>query len=113
MEQVHRDKSRGCWMDLGQSRPGSRDTGAGVARMASSKGSPCYLKTDKEDHLVKRDMELIRKILLAAEADEVGRGLKPKIEGYEDGEIQRHIGLLQEHGMVRAIDASSGGREAY
>lgn len=45
---------------------------------------------------MKRDMELVRKILLAVEEsdDARRRGMRPKIDGYQDDVIQAHVGLL-------------------
>src|SRR5687768_4524948 len=63
---------------------------------------------------MKRDMELIRKILLAAEEGKgIKKGLRPEIDGYEDEVVQSHVGLLRQKGLVNAIDASSLDGEAY
>ena len=61
---------------------------------------------------MKRDMELIRKILLAAEEDCSG-GLQPTIEGHAEEEIQYHVGLLRQAGLINSINASSLDRESY
>lgn len=58
---------------------------------------------------MKRDMELVRKILLAIEKE----GEAAEVDGYEEEIIQSHVGLLRQAGLVNAIDASSFDGEAY
>lgn len=62
-----------------------------------------------------RDMELVRKILLAVEeSDEARRrGIRPTIDGYEDNVIQAHVGLLWRRGLLEALDGSSRDGESY
>jgi hypothetical protein len=64
---------------------------------------------------MKRDMELVRKILLAVEEsdDAHRRGMRPKIDGYEDDMIQVHVGLLWRKGLINALDGSSRDGESY
>jgi hypothetical protein len=64
---------------------------------------------------MKRDMELIRKILLAVEdsKDASRRGFRPEIDGYEDEVIQAHVGLLWNKGLLKAMDGSSRDGESY
>lgn len=58
---------------------------------------------------MKRDMELIRKILIAIEEDpnEPMGWIDLEIEGYEDQVVSYHIELLYRAGMVGARDLSS------
>ncbi len=57
---------------------------------------------------MKRDMDLIRDILLKIEDEGPNpSGIKMKIEGYPDDDIQNHLGLLVGKGLVKAIDVSS------
>lgn len=54
---------------------------------------------------MKRDMELVRKILLELESKPNDYELfKPTIEGYSDEEISYHIGKLYEGGFVDAVN---------
>jgi hypothetical protein len=64
---------------------------------------------------MKRDIELVRKILLAVEdsKDANRRGFRPKIDGYEDEVIQVHVGLLWNKGLIKAMDCSSSNGESY
>ena len=64
---------------------------------------------------MKRDMELVRKILLAVEEsdDARRRGMRPKIDGHEDDVIQAHVGLLWRRGLLDALDGSSRDGESY
>lgn len=60
-------------------------------------------------------MELVRKIMLAVEEsdDARRRGIRPKIDGYEDDVIQAHVGLLWRNGLLNALDGSSRDGESY
>src|SRR5437016_614225 len=50
---------------------------------------------------MKRDMELVRKILLAIEEEPTGRAPRElKIEGYTDDEIGHHAYLMAEAGLI-------------
>lgn len=54
---------------------------------------------------MKRDMELVRKILIELEdKPNDNELLQPKIEGYSDEEISYHIGKLYEAGFVDAVN---------
>jgi hypothetical protein len=58
-----------------------------------------------EERALKRDMELVRKILLHAEKAESGSvddGLD--IEGYTEHQIAHHVYLMEQAGLVRAFD---------
>lgn len=60
---------------------------------------------------MKRDLILIKKLLLYAEEKEVNTptlGEKIEIDDYTSDEINYHIKLLYQAGFVEIIDASSG-----
>jgi hypothetical protein len=61
---------------------------------------------------VKRDMDLIRKILLAVE-ESAGEARIPEIDGYTAVEIAYHSRLLLDAELITALDASSHDGEAY
>ena len=57
---------------------------------------------------MKRDMELIRLILITLEECEQTQGPIPlKFQGYSDDQISYHIKILAEQGIVRATDCST------
>jgi hypothetical protein len=57
---------------------------------------------------MKRDMELARLILMRIEAQENYRdNISCEFEGFTEEQVQYHIMLLNEAGLVVAIDASS------
>ncbi len=57
---------------------------------------------------MKRDMELVRKILLAVEAMEPTPQLRnPVIEGYDPYIVDHHVYLMSEAGLVKAIGTST------
>lgn len=57
---------------------------------------------------MKRDMDLVRKILLHATGDESGYpDSNPKIEGYTEDQIGHHIYLMQQAGLVEVADGST------
>lgn len=59
---------------------------------------------------MKRDMELIRKIMLAAEVnDDPYELLDPKVEGHSELEISYHIALLDDAGLLHGQDRSAIG----
>jgi len=58
---------------------------------------------------MKRDMDLIRKMLLAIEADEQGLAPKIEIDGYTQEEINYHAILLGEAGLAVVIEAGGMG----
>jgi acyl-CoA synthetase (AMP-forming)/AMP-acid ligase II len=65
---------------------------------------------------VKRDMDLVRKILLEIEAspeDSWDSDEDFEIEGYDHETVMRHIGMLHEAGLVQALDASTMGGVAF
>jgi len=56
---------------------------------------------------MKRDMDLVRKILLAMENHESGFAPHPfKIEGHDDDEVGHHVYLMAEAGLIKAADAT-------
>lgn len=57
---------------------------------------------------MRRDMELIRAILLKVEEnDDPLRDMRLTIEGQSDLAVSYHVKLLHEHGLITAIDFSS------
>lgn len=59
---------------------------------------------------MKRDMELIRKVMLAAEQSKDPYELiDPKIEGHNELEISYHIALLDDAGLLHGQDRSAIG----
>lgn len=59
---------------------------------------------------MKRDMDLIRAILLACEAHEHGRAPRElQIEGYTDEQIGFHVHLMGEAGLLRTTDVTHTG----
>ena len=62
---------------------------------------------------MQRDMELVRKIMLAAEQHE--HGFAPRdltIEGYSDEQVGYHCYLLGDAGLAEAIDITTRGSES-
>jgi hypothetical protein len=59
---------------------------------------------------MKRDLDLIRRILLAVEArQETEQPFSVSINGYSQEQICYHIRLLAEAGLLRAVDYSGNG----
>jgi len=57
---------------------------------------------------MKRDMELIRRILVALEDSEQTRGVIPlQFDGYSDEQISYHVKILAEQGIISATDCST------
>ena len=54
----------------------------------------------KADIEMKRDMDLVRAILLALEADTSGQGLKIEIPDYTQQQIDYHAELMAEAGLI-------------
>ncbi|MEO0557065.1 MAG: DUF2513 domain-containing protein [Bacteroidota bacterium] len=53
---------------------------------------------------MKRDMDLIRDLLLDLEAREEPRAISiPKLEGYSPQQIAYHLGLLKQAGLIEAV----------
>lgn len=56
-----------------------------------------------------RDMDLVRQILLAAESYEGGYvDGNPSIDGYSEDQIGYHVYLMEQAGLVEAVDSSEG-----
>jgi len=56
---------------------------------------------------MKRDMDLVRKILLAMEGHEHGFAPQPfKIEGYDDEQVGHHVYMMGDAGLINAADAT-------
>lgn len=57
---------------------------------------------------MKRDMDLVRQILLDATGREYGYVEEnPEIEGYTEDQVDHHIYLMQQAGLVEAADTST------
>lgn len=57
---------------------------------------------------MKRNMDLVREILLSAEALEHGYvNDAPKIDGYTEDQVGHHVYLMEQAGLVEAADSSS------
>jgi len=57
---------------------------------------------------MKRDLELVRKILLAMEAYQHGFAPEPfTVDGYDQGVIEHHVWLMEQGGLITASDKSS------
>lgn len=63
---------------------------------------------------MKRDMELIRKILITLEESEQTQGWVPlKFEGYSDDQISYQVKILAEQGIIGATDCSNQSNFAW
>lgn len=60
---------------------------------------------------MKRDFQLIRKLLLEIESHSNGIDIVTMVDikGHSDEQVQYHLALLDEAGLIIAHDASSGG----
>ncbi len=59
---------------------------------------------------MKRDMDLVRKILLKIEDSPEYSFINPfNIEGYDDNQVSYHLELLDEAGLIKARDESTMG----
>ena len=71
----------------------------------------CWLDSlcfDEMGHIVKRDMELIRKILVAIEDYPHATDTIPlQFEEYCDTDVSYHIKLLADQGLIEATDCST------
>jgi hypothetical protein len=57
---------------------------------------------------MKRDMNLVREILIWTENNEHGRvGKNPEIEGYSEEEIGYHVYIMDQAGLLKAVDMTS------
>ncbi len=58
---------------------------------------------------MKRDMELVREILLQTEASPYTKGLADlNIDNYSEDEVSYHVKIMEQAGLVTAIDLSTG-----
>jgi DNA-binding transcriptional ArsR family regulator len=58
--------------------------------------------------MMKRDMELIRKILVVLEDSQQTQGVIPlEFEGYTDDQVSYHVKILAEQGIIEATDCSA------
>jgi hypothetical protein len=63
---------------------------------------------------MRRDLDLIRKLLLEIEAhDDPTDTMHVKGDGYTPHEVQYHLKLLRDAGMIVAVDFSSGSTMDY
>ncbi len=59
---------------------------------------------------MKRDMDLIRQILLAVEKhNDPDKGIPVNIAGRSEGQVSYHIRLLDQAGLVKALHIRDGG----
>jgi len=58
---------------------------------------------------MKRDMDLIRAMLLAIESESSGFAPKIEILGYTEEQIGYHASLLGEAGLAKVVDVTSAG----
>jgi len=59
---------------------------------------------------MKRDLDLVRKLLLAVEQEELKNELFfPVVEAYDVATISYHTDLLQQAGLIKALDVSDAG----
>ena len=56
---------------------------------------------------MKRDMDLVRKILLKIEASD-GENVEPDIPDYPRDQVYLHVELMKEHGLVEALVIRDG-----
>ena len=61
---------------------------------------------------MKRDLELIRKIILAIEDAPSGWALDLKIDGFSDAQIGYHAYLLMDASLVKGVDVTTNMSEA-
>lgn len=64
---------------------------------------------------MKRDMDLVRAILRQVESYEDPSGMHEilEIEGYDQKEISYHINILNDAGLLEAMDISSTGPDGF
>lgn len=56
---------------------------------------------------MKRDMDLVRKILLKIEASD-GENVEPDIPDYPRDQVYLHVELMKEHGLIEALVIRDG-----
>ena len=57
---------------------------------------------------MKRDIDLVRQILIAAESEPTGYASgNPEIEGYSEEQVGFQVHLMEQAGLVEAADAST------
>ena len=61
---------------------------------------------------MKRDMDLVRKIVFALEAHPHGHAPAIKIEGYSKEQIGYHMYLMLQANLIEGLDVSGGGCES-
>jgi hypothetical protein len=80
----------------------------------SHSGCSPHLRKDGVRLKMKRDMELVRKILMAVEEHKnPDKGLRIRIDGHETEEIEYHNGLFHDQGLITAMNASSRDGQAF
>lgn len=62
---------------------------------------------------MKRDMDLVREILLRAEAAEPGKEIKPDIPGYGEEKIGLHVELMIDRKLIKGTTIPSGSGPAH
>ena len=61
---------------------------------------------------MKRDMELVRKILLTIENSPHGHAGRLKIDGYTDEQVGYHVYIMGEAALLRTADVTSMGSKS-
>jgi hypothetical protein len=74
---------------------------------------PNIVECERETEFVRRDMELIRKALLAIEELPQTANQPLMLEGYDPQEVQYHVGLLYEQSCIRALKVGNFGGTLY
>lgn len=73
--------------------------------MTDSHHSGYTATTNRGQSLMQRDMELVREILLAVEADKGPHGMRGiQVDGYTTAEIDYNMALLKDVGFIEASD---------
>jgi hypothetical protein len=70
-------------------------------------GRPLFLPLQEGMMIMKRDMELVRKIILKLEDQPTGFTKDFSIDGYSEEQIRYHNSILLEAGWVRGFDVTN------
>ncbi len=62
---------------------------------------------------MKRNMDLVRGILLQIEATDPGKEIKLDVTGHSEEETKLHVELMIEHGLVKGVTIPSGDGRAH
>ena len=78
-----------------------------------SSSTACLRVNELTRRRMKRDMDLVRKIMLAIESSNARGEIAVHIDEYPGEVISYHLGLLREAGLIKAIDATTVDGEDY